>query len=147
MPERFELSYQGEDNAEHRPVMIHRALLGSMERFVGILIEHHAGRFPVWLAPAQAAILPVADRHNDYAAEVAARLANAGVRCRVDDRSESVGKKIHDAEVAKHPYMLVVGDRELDAGAVSVRSHSDGDLGPMSPEDFVARVEREISDP
>src|SRR5438034_1340747 len=93
MPERFELSYQGEDNAEHRPVMIHRALLGSMERFVGILIEHHAGRFPVWLAPVQAAILPVADRHNPLAAEVAAKLGERGVRCRIDERSESVGKK------------------------------------------------------
>jgi threonyl-tRNA synthetase len=126
--------------------MIHRALLGSMERFVGILIEHHAGRFPTWLAPVQAAILPVADRHNDYAADVAARLGAAGVRCRVDDRSESVGKKIHDAEVAKHPYMLVVGDREREDGAVSVRSHADGDLGAESIEAFAGRIEREVSD-
>src|SRR5205823_2627906 len=111
MPERFDLAYTGADNAEHRPVMIHRALLGSMERFAGILIEHYGGRFPVWLAPVQTVILPVADRHNDYAAEVAARLREAGVRCETDDRSESVAKKIHDAEVAKHPYMMVVGDR------------------------------------
>src|SRR5919201_264397 len=107
MPERFELSYQGADNAEHRPVMIHRALLGSMERFVGILIEHYGGRFPVWLAPVQALILPVADRHNLHATELADRLRDAGLRCRVDARSESVAKKIHDAEIAKAPYMLV----------------------------------------
>jgi threonyl-tRNA synthetase len=145
MPERFDLTYQGEDNAVHRPVMIHRALLGSMERFVGILLEHYAGRFPSWLAPVQAAILPVADRHNDYAAAVAARLEAAGVRWRVDDRSESVGKKIHDAEIAKLPYMLVVGDREQADGSVSVRSHADGDLGAESVEDFAARVNREVS--
>jgi threonyl-tRNA synthetase len=146
MPERFDLTYQGEDNAEHRPVMIHRALLGSMERFVGILIEHYAGRFPAWLAPVQAAILPVADRHNAYAAEVAGRLRATGARCRVDDRSESVGKKIHDAEVAKLPYMLVVGDREQADGAVSVRSHAEGDLGAEPIEDFAARVNREVSE-
>ncbi len=139
-PERFDLTYQGADNAEHRPVMIHRALLGSLERFVGILIEHHAGRFPVWLAPTQAAVLPVADRHNDYGAEVAAELGEAGVRCRVDARSESVGKKIHDAEIAKSPFMLVLGDRERDASAVSVRSHEDGDLGQMTIAEFAALV-------
>jgi threonyl-tRNA synthetase len=140
MPERFELKYQGEDNAEHTPVMIHRALLGSMERFVGILIEHHAGRFPVWLAPVQAAILPVADRHLGYAREVAARLREAGLRVRVDERSQSVGKKVHDAEAAKFPYMLVVGDREQEAGAVSVRSHDEGDLGQMSAEELAGRI-------
>jgi threonyl-tRNA synthetase len=139
-PERFDLSYQGADNAEHRPVMIHRALLGSMERFVGILIEHHAGRFPVWLAPTQAAILPVADRHLGYSREVEAKLAEAGVRVRVDERSESVGKKVHDAEEAKLPYMLVVGDREQEAGSVSVRSHDEGDLGQMSPQELAGRV-------
>jgi len=145
MPERFDLSYQGADNEEHRPVMIHRALLGSMERFVGILIEHYGGRFPVWLAPVQAVILPVADRHNDYAAQVARRLAESGVRHRIDDRSESVGKKIHDAEVSKAPYMLVVGDREAEGAAVAVRSHAEGDLGSESVADFAARIERETS--
>ena len=139
-PERFDLTYQGADNAEHRPVMIHRALLGSMERFVGILIEHHAGRFPVWLAPTQAAVLPVADRHNEYAIEVASELGEAGVRCRVDARSESVGKKIHDAEIAKSPYMLVLGDREQEGRAVSVRSHQKGDLGQMAIGEFAALV-------
>src|SRR5436190_311639 len=145
MPERFDLKYRGEDNAEHRPVMIHRALLGSMERFTGILIEHYGGRFPVWLAPVQTVILPVAERHLGYAREVAARLREAGVRCETDDRSESVAKKIHDAEVAKHPYMMVVGDREQQANAVSVRSHAAGDLGQLSLDDFVARIEVEAS--
>jgi threonyl-tRNA synthetase len=146
MPERFDLSYQGADNEEHRPVLIHRALLGSMERFVGILTEHHGGRFPVWLAPVQAAILPVADRHGELAAEVAAKLGERGVRCRVDERSESVGKKIHDAEVGKYPYMLVIGDREQERDEVSVRSHAEGDLGGMSVDEFIARVESEASD-
>ena len=140
MPERFDLSYQGEDNAEHRPVMIHRALLGSMERFAGILIEHHAGRFPTWLAPVQAIVLPVADRHNAYAAEVAERLRADGLRVEVDERSESVGKKIRDAELAKAPYMLVVGDREADDGVVALRSHADGDLGAVGVGDVAARV-------
>jgi threonyl-tRNA synthetase len=143
MPERFDLTYQGADNADHRPVMIHRALLGSMERFAGILIEHHGGRFPVWLSPVQAAILPVADRHNAYAASVAGELRAAGIRITVDERSESVGKKIHDAEIAKYPYMLVVGDREEEAGAVSVRSHADGDLGQMPVAKLAARIENE----
>ena len=137
MPERFDLTYQGADNAEHRPVMIHRALLGSMERFVGILIEHYGGRFPVWLAPVQVVVLPVADRHVAYAREVAAELREAGVRVQVDERSESVGKKVHDAEAAKLPYMLVLGDREQQAGAVSVRSHERG--GPGSDDRRRAR--------
>src|SRR6266545_2077057 len=140
MPERFELSYQGEDNAEHRPVMIHRALLGSMERFAGILIEHYGGRFPVWLAPVQAVVLPVADRHNGRAGEVADALRAAGLRARVDDRTESVGKKIRDGELSKAPYMLVVGDKEADSGSVSVRHHGDGDLGAMGLEALIARM-------
>jgi threonyl-tRNA synthetase len=133
MPERFELTYQGADNDEHRPVMIHRALLGSMERFAGILIEHYGGRFPAWLAPTQAAILPIADRHLDYAREVASELEREGVRARIDERSESIGRKIRDAELAKLPLMLVVGDREAAEGQVSVRSHVRGDLGTMAP--------------
>jgi threonyl-tRNA synthetase len=140
MPERFGLSYQGADNADHRPVMIHRALLGSMERFVGILIEHYAGRFPVWLAPVQVRVLPVADRHLDRSGEVAAELRETGVRVQVDDRSESVGKKIRDAELAKLPYMLVLGDRELEAGAVAVREHEAGDLGEMDVAALAARI-------
>ena len=132
MPERFGLTYQGEDNAEHRPVMIHRALLGSMERFAGILIEHHGGRFPAWLAPTQVAVLPVADRNLDYAATVTRELEEAGLRVRLDERTESVGRKIRDAELAKLPFMLIVGDREQGEQTVSVRSHAGGDLGDMS---------------
>jgi threonyl-tRNA synthetase len=140
MPERFDLSYTGADNAEHRPVMIHRALLGSMERFAGILIEHHGGRLPLWLAPVQALVLPVADRHNEAATEIAADLVKAGVRASADERSESVGRKIRDAELSKAPYMLVVGDKELDSGEVSVRSHDGGDLGAMKLGAFLERV-------
>jgi threonyl-tRNA synthetase len=143
MPERFDLSYVGADDGAHRPVMIHRALLGSMERFAGILIEHYAGRFPVWLAPMQAIVLPVSDRHNEYAGRVLAELGEAGVRVEADDRSESVGKKIRDAELGRYPYMLVVGDREQEAGAVAVRSHEDGELGAMPVADFAARVRAE----
>jgi threonyl-tRNA synthetase len=145
MPERFGLAYQGEDNAEHRPVMIHRALLGSMERFVGILIEHHAGRFPTWLAPIQARVLPVADRHAEYAERVAAELRASGLRVDADTRSESVGRKIRHAELAKVPYMLVVGDREQADGSVSVRSHDDGDQGVEALAEFVNRVNAEGS--
>ena len=143
MPERFDLTYTGADNADHRPVMIHRALLGSMERFAGILIEHHGGRLPFWLAPVQALVLPVADRHNDYAAEIASKLTESGLRARVDERSESVGRKIRDAELAKAPYMLVVGDREQEAGAASVRHHGEGDLGALELEQVVARLHSE----
>jgi threonyl-tRNA synthetase len=143
MPERFELYYTGADDAAHRPVMIHRALLGSMERFAGILIEHYAGRFPVWLAPVQAIVLPISDRHNDYAAKALDELRELGVRVAADDRSESIGKKIRDASIGRYPYMLVVGDREQEAGAVAVRSHADGDLGAMSLAEFAARVKAE----
>src|SRR5262245_28502678 len=140
MPERFDLSYTDAEDEQQRPVMIHRALLGSMERFAGILIEHHGGRFPAWLAPVQAAILPVADRHTEYGEKVAAELREAGVRVTVDRRSESVGKKIRDAELGRYPYMLVVGDREQEAGAVAVRSHEEGELGAMPVAEFAARV-------
>jgi threonyl-tRNA synthetase len=145
MPERFDLAYQGADNAEHRPVLIHRALLGSMERFAGILIEHYAGRFPLWLAPVQAVVLPVADRNAEYAASVERRLGDAGIRGRVDSRSESVGRKIRDAELARAPYMLVVGDREQSDGAVAVRSHSEGDLGSAPTDEFIARAAEQIA--
>ena len=140
MPERFELSYTGADDSAHRPVMIHRALLGSMERFAGILIEHYAGRFPVWLAPVQAIVLPISDRHNDYAAGALDRLRELGVRVAADDRSESIGRKIRDASIGRYPYMLVVGDREQEDGGLSVRSHADGDLGAMSLAEFADRV-------
>jgi len=145
MPERFALTYTGADNADHRPVMIHRALMGSFERFIGILIEHYAGEFPLWLAPLQAIVLPVADRHNAYAEEVAARLAGAGLRARVDDRSESVGRKIREAELGKVPYMLVVGDREAEAGAAALRRHTEGDLGTVPVEEIVERLAGEVA--
>jgi threonyl-tRNA synthetase len=144
MPERFDLYYTGADDSAHRPVMIHRALLGSMERFAGILIEHYAGRFPTWLAPIQAIVLPISDRHNPYGARALEELREAGVRVAVDDRSESVGKKIRDAStIGRYPYMLVVGDREEETGSVAVRSHADGDLGEMSLAEFAARIRAE----
>jgi threonyl-tRNA synthetase len=146
MPARFELAYTGADNAEHRPVMIHRALLGSMERFAGILIEHYGGRFPLWLAPVQALVLPVADRHNERAAEIAVRLRSSGLRAGVDDRTESVGRKIRDAELSKAPYMLVVGDKEIESEAVSVRHHGDGDLGAIGLEELVERMREEAGE-
>ena len=144
MPERFELAYTGADNSEHPPVMIHRALLGSFERFVGILIEHYAGEFPLWLAPVQALILPIADRHVEFARRVAAELGGAGVRGEVDERAESVGRKIRDAELGKVPYMLIVGDQEEAEEAVSVRRRGQGDLGREAVAELVARARREI---
>ena len=146
MPERFELTYTGADNAEHRPVMIHRALMGSFERFMGILIEHYAGEFPLWLAPVQALVLPVSDRHLDYAEQVQERLAEAGLRARVDDRSESIGRKIRDAELAKVPYMLVVGDREAESGGAALRRHREGDLGSATVAEIAERLGTEIGE-
>ncbi|MCW2951476.1 MAG: thrS, partial [Conexibacter sp.] len=143
-PERFDLTYTGADNAEHRPVMIHRALMGSFERFIGILIEHYAGEFPLWLAPVQAILLPISDRHVDYAREIAARLREEGLRVDVDERTESIGRKIRDAELRKVPYMLIVGDREQESGSVGLRQHREGDLGSLSVEGFVERVRDEI---
>jgi threonyl-tRNA synthetase len=143
MPERFELYYTGTDDGAHRPVMIHRALLGSMERFAGILIEHYAGRFPVWLAPVQAIVLPISDRHNPYGQRATEELREAGVRVAVDDRSESIGKKVRDAAIGRYPYMLVVGDREEETGSVAVRSHAEGELGEMSMAEFAARIATE----
>jgi threonyl-tRNA synthetase len=143
MPERFGLTYTGADNAEHRPVMIHRALMGSFERFIGILIEHYAGEFPLWLAPVQAIVLPVADRHVAYAHEVVAALS--GLRVRVDERTESIGRKIREAELRKVPYMLVVGDREAESGTASLRRHREGDLGSLSLAEVRARLSDEIA--
>jgi threonyl-tRNA synthetase len=143
-PERFDLTYTGADNAEHRPVMIHRALMGSFERFIGILIEHYAGEFPLWLAPVQATLLPISDRHVDYAREIAARLREEGLRVDIDERTESIGRKIRDAELRKVPYMLIVGDREQESGSVGLRQHREGDLGSLSVGGFVERVRDEI---
>jgi threonyl-tRNA synthetase len=144
MPEQFELTYTGADNAEHRPVMIHRALLGSFERFIGILIEHYAGELPLWLAPVHALVLPIADRHIDYAREVRERLTAAGVRAEVDERTESVGRKIRDGELRKAPLMLVVGDKEQEAGQVAVRRHREGDQGAASVDEVIERIRVEI---
>src|SRR4051794_38096027 len=146
MPERFDLTYTGADNADHRPVMIHRALMGSFERFIGILIEHYAGEFPLWLAPVQTRVLPLADRHAGYAREVAAALGEAGLRAELDDRTESVGRKIREAELRKVPYMLVVGDREAEQRAVSLRRHREGDLGTTPLEEAVARLAAQASE-
>ena len=145
LPERFDLNYAGEDNAEHRPVMIHRALFGSFERFIGILIEHFAGAFPLWLAPLQVSVLPVADRHNEYAQSVVDELVGAGIRAEADTRSESVGRKIAEAEVQRVPCILVVGDREAEADTVSLRRRGEGDLGARSVADLREALLLEIS--
>jgi threonyl-tRNA synthetase len=126
--------------------MIHRALMGSFERFIGILIEHYAGEFPLWLAPLQALVLPIADRHFDYAREVAAALGDAGLRAEVDDRTESIGKKIREGELRKAPYMLVVGDAEAEARTVAVRKHRDGDQGSRPLDEFVDALREEVAD-
>ncbi len=146
LPERFELEYVGADNARHRPVMIHRAPFGSMERFVAILIEHCAGKFPLWLTPEQVKILPISDRFNEYAQGVLKVLENHDIRGLIDLRSEKVGKKIRDAELEKVPYMLIVGENESANGTVSVRKQGEGDVGEMSAEDFAARIHAEIAE-
>ena len=144
MPGRFDLVYSGADNAEHRPVMIHRALMGSYERFIGILLEHLEGELPVWLAPVQAIVLPISDRHLEYATAVAGRLVQAGLRAEVDSRGESVARKIRDAELRKLPYMLVVGDREHEANEVGVREHRHGDQGSVGVEAFIERLQGQV---
>ena len=140
LPEHFDMTYVGEDGREHRPYMIHRALLGSMERFMGVLIEHYGGAFPVWLAPVQAAIIPIADRHMEYAHSLASQLKDAKLRVQVDDRGERMNAKIRDAQMQKIPYMLVIGDREVEAGTVAVRLRSGENLGAIAIDDFIARV-------
>jgi threonyl-tRNA synthetase len=144
LPERFDLSYVGEDGKEHQPYMIHRALVGSMERFMGALIEHHAGAFPVWLAPVQAMLIPIADRHFDYAYEVADRLKEAGLRIEVDARGERMNAKIRDAQMQKIPYMLVIGDREVEAEQVAVRLRNGDDRGAMSEAAFLDLASEDI---
>ena len=143
-PQRFDLKYIGADNAEHLPVVIHRAIFGSFERFIAILIEHYAGAFPLWLAPVQAIVLPIADRHVAYAHSVRQRLAEAGFRVQVDERQEKIGYKIREAQLQKIPYMLVVGDREAAEGAVAVRSRSGGDLGSQPLDAFIASAREEV---
>jgi threonyl-tRNA synthetase len=144
-PERFDLKYVGADNAEHRPIVIHRAIYGSFERFIAILIEHYAGAFPLWLAPIQAIVLPIADRHLPYAASVVDQLKEAGLRATLDERQEKIGYKIREAQLQKVPYMLVVGDREVETGTVSVRERSGGDKGASAIDAFVASAREEIA--
>ena len=144
LPERFGLTYIGEDGKEHRPYMVHRALLGTMERFMGVLIEHYAGAFPVWLAPVQAVVIPIADRHIGYAQELKARLEASNVRVDVDDGNDRMNAKIRNAQLQKVPYMLVIGDREIEAGAAAVRLRSGDDLGAVPVDEIVARIAGEV---
>jgi threonyl-tRNA synthetase len=144
LPQRFGLKYVGADNAEHQPVVIHRAIFGSFERFIALLVEHYAGAFPLWLAPVQAIVLPIADRHFEYGRRVQARLAAAGLRIEGDERQEKIGYKIRGAQLQKIPYMLVIGDREAAEGTVAVRHRADGDLGSRSVEEFAHLAGEEV---
>ena len=146
LPERFQLEYTGADNQKHRPVMIHRAPFGSMERFVAVLLEHTAGRFPLWLTPDQAIILPISEKYNDYAYEVAKQLEAADVRVTVDDRNEKIGKKIRDNELRRIPYMLVVGEKEAENGEISVRKQGEGDKGTMKIATFAENLAKEVEE-
>ena len=146
LPERFELEYTGADGEKHRPVMIHRVVFGSIERFIGILIEHFAGAFPLWLAPEQARVMPISEKQAEAVQAVAAKLRAAGLRVQADLRNEKIGYKIREAQLQKVPYMLVVGDREAEAGAVSVRSRSEGDIGVMKVEEFLERSLAEVAE-
>ncbi len=144
MPERFDLTYVGQDGEKHRPVMIHRVVFGSIERFIAILTEHYAGAFPLWLAPVQVKLVPISENQADYAHEVCERLINKGIRAEVDDRNEKMGYRIREAQLQKIPYMLVLGEKEKESGAVAVRNRKKGDLGVMSLDDFVAKLQCEI---
>ena len=144
LPERFELEYTGEDGQKHRPVMVHRVVLGSVERFIGVITEHFAGAFPVWLNPVQVKVLPITDRALEYADQIAKQLDAAGFRVEVDSRNEKIGKKIREATLEKIPYMLVVGDRDMENQTVSVRLRTGEDLGAMSVADFAARLKQDV---
>lgn len=146
LPERFQLEYTGADNQKHRPVMIHRAPFGSLERFVAVLLEHTAGKFPLWLAPDQAIILPISEKFNDYAYEVARQLTNADIRVTVDDRNEKIGRKIRDNEMRRIPYMLIVGEKEAENGEVSVRKQGEGDKGTMKITTFAEEIAQQVKD-
>jgi threonyl-tRNA synthetase len=145
MPERFELEYIGPDGEKHRPIMLHRVIYGSIERFIGILTEHFAGAFPTWLAPVQVRILPISEKHHEYARKVYERLQEHDIRVELDDRNEKIGYKIREAQVQKIPYMLIVGDKEIEEGNVSLRSRKDGDLGPISLDNFIEKILKEIA--
>lgn len=144
MPERFDITYMGADGEKHRPIMLHRVAFGSIERFIGILIEQFAGAFPLWLAPVQVEVIPVSERHLEYAAKVRDQMRAAGLRCELDTRNEKMGYKIREAQMMKIPYMLVVGDKEIENNAVAVRSRAGGDLGVMEPDAFLAKAKEEI---
>ncbi|MBQ3119978.1 MAG: threonine--tRNA ligase, partial [Peptococcaceae bacterium] len=146
MPEKFDMCYIGEDGDKHRPVMVHRTVFGSIERFIGILTEHFAGAFPTWLAPVQARVLPITDKFNDYAYEVASKLEAAGVRVEVDSRNEKIGYKIRESQMQKVPYMLVVGEKEATSGTVGLRKRGEGDLGAVDVDQFVADIVAEIKE-
>lgn len=145
LPERFELEYVGADGNKHRPIMIHRVVFGSIERFIGILIEHFAGAFPVWLAPVQVKLMPIADRHLDYIYEVKKALEAKGIRCEVDERNEKIGYKIREAQVKKIPYMVIAGDKDIENGTVAIRSRKDGDIGAMTPAAFVDLIVEKVA--
>ena len=144
LPQRFELEYIGEDGKPHRPIVIHRAILGTFDRFIAFLIEETKGAFPIWLAPVQVKLLPIADAHVEYAKEVQTKLEEAGIRVELDDRNEKIGYKIREAQLQKVPYMLVLGDKEKEAGTVGVRSRTDGDIGAMKLDEFVTKVVEEV---
>ena len=144
LPERFELEYVGSDGEKHRPIMIHRVVFGSIERFIGILTEHFAGAYPVWLAPVQVKLLPIADRHLDYLYDVKKALEAKGIRCEIDDRSEKIGFKIRSAQLEKVPYMLLAGDKDIENGTISVRSRKNGDEGAVTMDEFLARILEEV---
>jgi threonyl-tRNA synthetase len=144
LPERFELEYVGEDNKKHRPVMIHRAPFGSMERFVAVLIEHTAGKFPIWLAPNQFVVLPISEKFNDYAHEVVNKLKDLNVNGIIDERNEKIGRKIRDNELKRIPYLLIVGEKEQENGQLSVRKQGAGDMGAMTVEEFANIVNEEV---
>ena len=144
LPGRFELEYVGEDGGRHQPLMVHRALWGSVERFFGVLIEHYAGAFPAWLAPVQASVLPLSEKTAEYANKVTKQLKDAGFRVHLDDRNEKLQAKIRDAQLQKIPYMLVLGGKEAEAGTVSVRHRTKGDLGPRPVEQFIADLRAEV---
>ena len=144
LPERFQLEYMGTDNQKHRPVMIHRAPFGSMERFVAVLIEHTGGKFPLWLTPDQVAILPISEKFNDYAQELQKILEEKDVRAVVDDRNEKIGRKIRDTELKRIPYMLIIGEKEVGTKTVSVRKQGEGDKGTMSISDFASYINKEV---
>ena len=146
LPQRFELEYIGPDGEKHRPIMIHRVAFGSIERFIGILIEHFAGAFPTWLAPVQVKVLPISDKFADYAKKIETQLNEAGIRAEMDTRSEKIGYKIREAQTQKIPYMLVVGQKEEEEGVVSVRSRFAGDEGSRTLDEFIAAIQKEIQE-